>query len=61
MKDEELRRLLRQSEGPTLEFKREWYKIDDHDADLLPFLVPGQTRVAPDCWVDNAAICAGVW
>jgi len=28
--------------------------------DLLPFLVPGQMRVAPACWVDNAAICAGV-
>ena len=31
MKSEELRRLLRQQESPTLDFKREWYKIDDPD------------------------------
>jgi hypothetical protein len=33
MTSEELRRLLRQQEGPTLDFKREWYKIDDPNAD----------------------------
>jgi hypothetical protein len=44
--------------------KKQWWMFKDEfyweDADLLPFLVPSQTRVASDCWVDNAAICAGV-
>lgn len=34
MKYEELNRLLRQPEGLTLEFKREWYKIDDPDSNI---------------------------
>jgi hypothetical protein len=34
MKDEELRRLLRQPEGPTLEFKQEWYKLDSLDSNI---------------------------
>jgi hypothetical protein len=34
MKDEDLRRLLRQPEGPALEFKREWYKIDSLDSNI---------------------------
>ncbi len=32
MKEEELRRLLRRPEDPALEFKREWYKINDTDS-----------------------------
>jgi hypothetical protein len=34
MKDEELRRLLRRLEDPSLEFKREWYKVNDPDSNI---------------------------
>ncbi len=34
--------------------------VIDLSGDLLPLLAPGQLRVAPGCWVDKAAMCAGV-
>lgn len=34
MRHEELLRLIRQPESPTLDFKREWYKIDDTNTNI---------------------------
>jgi hypothetical protein len=33
LNSEKLKQLLRQNEGATLEFKREWYRLDDADGE----------------------------